>query len=81
MNKIKAYFNAFGTSLLLLAETRLVYSMKANHIRALTNVRNQSDVEVVRDALDTAIIVKQFALTDDHLIEILKNYAQKGGKK
>lgn len=81
MNKIKAYFNAFGTSLLLMTEMRLVYSMKANRIRALENLQNKSDVEVVRDALDTAILVKQFGLTDDHLIEILKNYAQKGGKK
>jgi hypothetical protein len=80
MNKIKAYFNAFGTSLLLLAETRLVYSMKANHIRALTNVRNQSDVEIVRDALETAILVKSFGLSDDQLVELLRNYTQKGGK-
>jgi len=80
MNKIKAYFKAFETSLMLMAETRLIYSMKVNNIRAIENLKTTSDSEIIRDALDTAILVKSFGLNDEQLQELLRNCVQKGGK-
>ena len=82
LNSIKTYLKAIEQTLLLMTETRLVYSQKVNYLRALDSLINaQSDVEIVKDALNTALLVKKYGvLNDDILREIIEESLKKGKK-
>ena len=82
LNSIKTYLKAIEQTLLLMTETRLVYSQKVNYLRALDPLINaQSDVEIVKDALNTALLVKKYGvLNDDILREIIEESLKKGKK-